>query len=38
MEEIDRLEIYGLIARMPEELQKGLWITSKGLLFITEQK
>jgi CRISPR/Cas system-associated protein Csm6 len=38
MEEIDRLEIYGLIARMPEKLQKGLWITSKGLLFITEQK
>jgi len=38
MEEINRLEIYGLIARTPEEFQKALWITSKGLLFIAEQK
>ena len=38
MEEIDRLEIYGLIARTPKEFQKSLWITSKGLLFINEQK
>ena len=38
MEEINRLEIYGLIARIPGEFQKTLWITSKGLLFITDQK
>jgi len=37
-EELDRLEIYGLVARTPKEFQKALWITSKGLLFITESQ
>ncbi|WP_353683962.1 putative CRISPR-associated protein [Thermodesulfovibrio sp. 3907-1M] len=35
-EEIERLEIYGLIARLPDESQKALWITNRGLLFIAE--
>lgn len=37
-QEIERLEIYRLIERFPDEFRKALWITNKGLLFITEPK